>query len=68
MAEWNKAILTEYPKFNIVGEIWTGEPAYLAAYQQKNKFGVHLNSNLPCVTDFAFADSFLDYFSRKKRI
>src|SRR3989304_7425021 len=66
MAEWNKAILTEYPKFNIVGEIWTGEPAYLAAYQQKNKFGVHLNSNLPCVTDFALADAFRDYLSGRK--
>ena len=66
MAEWNKAILTEYPKFNIVGEIWTGEPAYLAAYQQKNKFGVHLNSNLPCVTDFALADAFRDYLNGRK--
>jgi glycosidase len=63
MADWNKAILNEYPNFNIVGEIWTGEPAYLAAYQQKNKFGVHLDSNLPCVTDFALADAFRDYLS-----
>ena len=66
MADWNKAILNEYPKFNIVGEIWTGEPAYLATYQQKNKFGVHLDSNLPCVTDFALADAFRDYLSGKK--
>lgn len=66
MAEWNKAILNEYPKFNIVGEIWTGDPAYLAAYQQKNKFGVHLDSNLPCVTDFALADALRDYLSGKK--
>ncbi len=66
MAEYNKTILTEYPKFNIVGEIWTGEPAYLAAYQQKNKFGVHLDSNLPCVTDFALADAFRNYLSGKK--
>ncbi|NWF88010.1 MAG: cyclomaltodextrinase N-terminal domain-containing protein [Ignavibacteriaceae bacterium] len=66
MAEWNKAILNEYPKFNIVGEIWTGVPAYLAAYQQKNKFGVHLDSNLPCVTDFALADAFRDYLNGRK--
>lgn len=66
ITEWNTAILTEYPKFNIVGEIWTGEPAYLAAYQQKNKFGVHLDSNLPCVTDFALADAFRNYLSGKK--
>jgi len=66
MAEWNKAILTEYPKFNIVGEIWTGEPAYLAAYQQNNKFGVHLDTHLPCVTDFALSDAFRDYLNGKK--
>jgi glycosidase len=66
MAEWNKAILNEYPKFNIVGEIWSGVPAYLAAYQQKNKFGIHLDSHLPCVTDFALADGFRDYLSGRK--
>lgn len=66
MADWNNAILSEYPNFNIVGEIWTGETPFLAAYQQKNKFGVHLDSNLPCVTDFALADAFRDYLSGKK--
>ena len=65
MAKWNKAILDEYPNFNIVGEIWTGEPAFLAAYQQKNKFGVHLDSHLPCVTDFALSDAFRNYLSGK---
>ena len=66
MADWNKGILDEYPNFNIVGEIWTGEPAYLAAYQQKNKFGVHLDTHLPCVTDFALSDAFRNYLSGKK--
>ena len=66
MADWNKAILDEYPNFNIVGEIWTGEPAYLAAYQQKNKFGVHLDTHLPCVTDFALSDALRNYLSGKK--
>lgn len=66
MADWNKAILDEYPKFNIVGEIWTGETPVLAAYQQKNKFGIHLDSHLPCVTDFALSDAFRNYLSGKK--
>jgi glycosidase len=66
MADWNKAILDEYPNFNIVGEIWTGEPTFLAAYQQKNKFGVHLDTHLPCVTDFALSDAFRNYLSGKK--
>lgn len=66
LSDWAKTILNEYPNFNIVGEIWTGEPAYLAAYQQNNKFGLKLNSHLPCVTDFALADAFRDYLSGKK--
>jgi glycosidase len=66
MADWNKAILVEYPNFNIVGEIWTGETSLLAAYQQKNKFGIHLDTHLPCVTDFALSDAFRDYLSGRK--
>lgn len=66
LSEWANTIMKEYPNLNIVGEIWTGEPAYLAAYQQNNKFESKLNSNLPCVTDFALADAFRDYLSGKK--
>lgn len=66
LSDWAKTILNEYPNFNIVGEIWTGEPPYLAAYQQNNKFGLKLNSHLPCVTDFALSDAFRDYLSGKK--
>lgn len=66
LSDWAKIILDEYPNFNIVGEIWTGEPPYLAAYQRNNKFGLKLNSNLPSVTDFALADAFRDYLSGRK--
>ncbi|MGQ9798686.1 MAG: alpha-amylase family glycosyl hydrolase [Ignavibacterium sp.] len=66
LSEWAETILNEYPSFNIVGEIWTGEAPFLAAYQRNNKFGLKLNSNLPSVTDFALADAFRDYLSGKK--
>ena len=66
MSDWAKAILDEYPDFNIVGEVWTGESPFLAAYQQNNKFGSKLNSHLPCVTDFALTDALRDYLSGKK--
>jgi glycosidase len=66
LSDWAKVILSEYPDFNIVGEIWTGEPTFLAAYQQNNKFGLKLNSHLPCVTDFALADAMRNYLSGKK--
>ena len=66
LSEWAKTILYEYPYFNIVGEIWTGEAPFLAAYQRNNKFGWKVNSNLPSITDFALADAFRDYLSGKK--
>ncbi len=66
LSDWAKTILNEYPDFNIVGEIWTGEAPFLAAYQRNNKFGLKLNSNLPSVTDFALADAFRDYLSGRK--
>ncbi|AFH49447.1 Alpha-amylase [Ignavibacterium album JCM 16511] len=66
LSDWAKIILNEYPNFNIVGEIWTGEATFLAAYQRNNKFGLKLNSNLPSVTDFALADAFRDFLSGKK--
>lgn len=66
MSDWAKTILAEYPDFNIVGEIWTGETPYLAAYQENNKFGFKLNSHLPCVTDFALSDALRDFLAGKK--
>lgn len=66
LADWAKIILDEYPSFNIVGEIWTGEAPFLAAYQRNNKFGLKLNSNLPSVPDFALADAFRDYLSGRR--
>ncbi len=52
MSQWCKAIRTEYPDINIVGEVWT-RPASQVAYWEAdadNKDG--FNSNLPSVMDF----------------
>lgn len=68
MSDWAKEILEEYPTLNIVGEIWTGEPAFLAAYQEKNKFGIKPDSHLPCVTDFALSDALRNYLSAEKNL
>lgn len=51
-AEWCKAIMEEYPNFNIVGETWT-RPASNVAYWQANARNADgFNSNLPSVMDF----------------
>lgn len=69
LSEWAKAILEEYPNFNIVGEIWKGIPAIISGYQtnspgRKRDF----DSNLPAATDFALADAIRAYLSGEKSI
>jgi neopullulanase len=52
MARWAKAVMTEYPNFNIVAEAWLNETP-LCAYWQKganNRDG--FDSNVPSVMDF----------------
>ena len=34
MAEWANSVISEFPNFSIVGEIWNNEPP-LTAYWQK---------------------------------
>jgi neopullulanase len=57
LAEWARIILEEYPNLNIVGEVWTGEPAFLAPFQKGN-MSRGFDSNLPSVTDFGIRDSY----------
>ena len=58
MAEWNKAIMSEYPNFNMVGEITQRNHGILAYWQKDSKTGqIHdFNSHLPSVMDFALCD------------
>ncbi len=52
MAEWTKAVLNEYPNFNIVGEEWTMNPA-IVSYWQKGKVNTDgYVSYLPSLMDF----------------
>ncbi|UCH65611.1 MAG: cyclomaltodextrinase N-terminal domain-containing protein [Ignavibacterium sp.] len=69
LSEWADAILKEYPNFNIVGEIWKGIPSIISGYQDKSPVREHdFESNLPAVTDFAFADALRWYLSGDKNI
>jgi neopullulanase len=52
LSRWAKAIMDEYPNFNIVGEEWSNNPAVVAHWQRgkENKSG-HV-SYMPSVMDF----------------
>ena len=69
LAEWAEAILTEYPNFNIVGEIWQGIPSIISGYQTNSPVRkLDFDSNLPAVTDFALADAIRAYLTGEKSI
>ncbi|MCU8010961.1 glycoside hydrolase family 13 protein [Shewanella sp. SM74] len=52
LAKWSKAVMAEYPNFNIVGEEWTANPITVS-YWQKGKINADgYTSNLPSLMDF----------------
>lgn len=65
MAEWTKAILIEYPHFNIVGECWVHSPQEIAYWQAGTKNANGFESTLPTVMDFALHDVFSDVFKEE---
>lgn len=67
MSRWAKTIMNEYPTFSIVGEVWTGNPAFLSAYQGGSKFR-EIDSSLPAITDFGMRDVLVEYLMGKKSL
>lgn len=56
MSDWAGAIMTEYPKFNIVGEEWSTNPLLIAYWQEGHKNHDGYDSNLPSTMDFAMQE------------
>lgn len=56
-ARWCKAILEEYPDFNIVGECWTSSIPQIAYWQADNANKDGFNSHLPSIMDFPLHDA-----------
>jgi glycosidase len=66
--QWCRTVMEEYPRFNIVGEVWVEDPAFLAPYQQGSIVSRATKPELPSITDFALYDalrrSFADSLGR----
>lgn len=64
MAAWTKAVMDEYPDFNIVGEVWMHDQAQNAYWQKDSKLGAiqDFNSHLPSVMDFTLHDALMESF------
>lgn len=59
IAAWTKAIMDEYPNFNIVGEVWLHDQAQISYWQKDSEIGglQSFNSNCPSVMDFTLHDA-----------
>jgi glycosidase len=68
LADWAAAIFDEYPDFNIVGEIWIEDAAYLAPYQKGNLYKKEFDTHLPSITDFCLSNAILEMVIDKKGI
>ena len=68
LTDWTKAVLNEYPSLNIVGEVWTGETSFLAAFQKDSKLNRGINTNLPVVTDFGIQNAYTDFLEGKSNL
>ncbi len=55
--------MQEYPRFNIVGEVWVQDPVFLAPYQRGSYFPRDIKPELPSLTDFGLFDAFLKTFA-----
>lgn len=64
MADWAKAIMNEYPNFNIVGECWYGNEAGSAFWQKGNRLNPR-ETELPTVMDFLLSINKLKYFDQE---
>lgn len=52
MAEWTRALMLEYPHFNIVGEEWHEDPAIVSYWQKGKKNANGYTSSLKSLMDF----------------
>ncbi|QQX82527.1 glycoside hydrolase family 13 protein [Shewanella sp. KX20019] len=63
LAQWSKAIMTEYPNFNIVGEEWTANPITVSYWQAGKSNQDGYVSYLPSLMDFPLYETLLEAVS-----
>ncbi len=68
MKRWAETVFENYPRFNIVAEIWKGEPAFIAEYQKNPVVNRGFNSEIPSLTDFALNEAFAGFLEGKKSL
>ena len=69
IAAWTKAVMDEYPNFNIVGETWLHDQAQIAYWQKDSKIAAiqDYNTHLPSVMDFTLHDAITTAFNENEQ-
>ncbi|GAK88619.1 alpha-amylase (neopullulanase) SusA [Nonlabens ulvanivorans] len=69
IAAWTKAVMDEYPNFNIVGETWLHNQAQIAYWQKDSKIAAiqDYNTCLPSVMDFTLHDAIMTAFDEDQQ-
>jgi glycosidase len=69
IAKWTEIITNEYPKMNIVGEVWMHDQALQSYWQANSPVGAiqSYNSHLPSVMDFTLHDAITQAFGEEKQ-
>lgn len=57
LTEWSRRLTEEYPRLNIVGEEWSGNPATIAYWQRGKRNHDGYVSHLPGVFDFPLQEA-----------
>lgn len=65
ITQWNTAVRTEYPNFNVVGETWVNYPAWVAYWQKDANNLNGYNSQTPTVMDFPLMYAIQKAFTEK---
>ncbi len=60
LADWTKAILDEYPNFNIVGEEWVSDPSLISYWQAGTTKIDDYTTFLPSVMDFPLQSALIE--------
>lgn len=69
ISKWTKAIMEEYPYFNIVGEVWMHDQAQISYWQKDSPVGAiqSYNTHLPSVMDFTLHDALMVMFNEDEQ-
>ena len=65
MSAWCKTVMTEYPNFNIVGEVWEERVLLTSYFQRNSKNSDGYEGNLPSVTDFPLKSALNTAFNER---